>query len=73
LCKVKIYGHHQHQNFLDEKPISDTYSGNDVVSGKVMTLDDGLYNIVNSEEPASHLLKIDISEPGFEMYTFTFG
>jgi len=35
--------------------------------------DDGLYNIVNSEEPASHLLKIDISEPGFEMYTFTFG
>jgi thiol-disulfide isomerase/thioredoxin len=59
--------------FLDEKPIPTGYSGNDVVSGKVKTAEAGLYNIVNSEEPASHLLKIDISEPGFEIYTFTFG
>ena len=59
--------------FLDEIPIPASYSGNDVISGKVKTTEAGLYNIVNSEEPASHLLKIDISEPGFEIYTFTFG
>ena len=59
--------------FLDEKPIPASYSGNDVISSKVKTTEAGLYNIVNSEEPASHLLKIDISEPGFEIYTFTFG
>ncbi|MFQ5573909.1 MAG: thiol-disulfide isomerase, partial [Nitrosopumilaceae archaeon] len=59
--------------FLDEKPIPTSYAGSDVVSGKVIISDAGLYNIVNSEEPASHLLKIAISEPGFEIYTFTFG
>ena len=59
--------------FLDEKLIPVSYSGNDVISSKVKTTEAGLYNIVNSEEPASHLLKIDISEPGFEIYTFTFG
>lgn len=59
--------------FLDEKPIPDSYAGKDVVDGKVKTTGDGLYNIVNSDEPSSHLLKINVSEPGFEMYTFTFG
>jgi len=59
--------------FLDEKPIPASYSGNDVISSKVKTTEAGLYNIVNSKDPASHLLKIDISEPGFEIYTFTFG
>jgi len=59
--------------FFDEKPIPASYSGNDVISGKLKTTEAGLYNIVNSEDPASHLLKIDISEPGFEIYTFTFG
>ncbi len=59
--------------FLDGKQISDQYSGNDVVSGKVITSEAGLYNIVNSESPSSHVLKIRISEPGFEIYTFTFG
>lgn len=59
--------------FLDGKQITDTYSGKDVVSGVVTTSEAGLYNIVNSESPASHILKITISEPGFEIYTFTFG
>lgn len=59
--------------FLDGKQISDRYSGNDVVSGKVTTSEAGLYNIVNSENPASHVLKITISKPSFEIYTFTFG
>lgn len=59
--------------FLDGKQISDTYSGKDVISGRVITSEAGLYNIVNSETPDSHVLKITISEPGFEIYTFTFG
>jgi hypothetical protein len=32
-----------------------------------------LYNIVTSEEAASHTLEIQVPEPGFEIYTFTFG
>ena len=59
--------------FLDESPIPETYAGEDVVSGIVTTAEAGLYNIVNSKEAASHILKIEISEPGFEIYTFTFG
>lgn len=59
--------------FLDEMPIPENYSGNDVISGTLQTTEAGLYNLVNSEKAASHLLKIDISEPGFEIYTFTFG
>lgn len=58
---------------LDDIPIPASYSGKDVASGMVETTGSGLYNVVNSAEPASHLLKINISEPGFEIYTFTFG
>jgi thiol-disulfide isomerase/thioredoxin len=59
--------------FLDDEPIPASYSGSDVISGKLKTTEAGLYNIVSSMEPASHILKINISEPGFEIYTFTFG
>ncbi len=59
--------------FLDGKPIPSFYAGKDVVSGKVKISDPDLYNIVSSEKPDSHLLKITISNPGFEIYTFTFG
>lgn len=59
--------------FLDGKSLPESYTGRDIVSGKVKTAEDGLYNIVNSNEPSSHLLKINVSEPGFEIYTFTFG
>ncbi len=58
---------------LDEKPILISYAGKDVISGTVNVQVPDLYNIVTSEDPASHLLRINISKPGFEIFTFTFG
>ena len=58
---------------LDGKPITAEYEGKDVSSGVATLSEPGLYNIVNSENPSSHLLEIQVNEPGFEIYTFTFG
>ncbi len=59
---------------LDGLPISKDYAGTDVdEEGKITVSGAGLYNIVNSDKPSSHILEIKISEPGFQMYTFTFG
>ncbi|PIN97043.1 MAG: thiol-disulfide isomerase, partial [Nitrosopumilus sp. CG10_big_fil_rev_8_21_14_0_10_33_7] len=41
--------------------------------GQIIVTDAGLYNIVKSNEPSSHTLEIRISDPGFQIYTFTFG
>jgi hypothetical protein len=49
------------------------YSGKDVISGELILAEPGLYNIVSSEEASSHVLEIVVNEPGFEIYTFTFG
>ena len=59
--------------FLDGMPITAEYEGKDVSSGIVTLSEPGLYNIISSENPSSHLLEIQVDEPGFEMYTFTFG
>jgi len=58
---------------LDEKAIPISYAGKDVVLGTVNIQGPDLYNIVISEDPASHLLRINVSKPGFEIFTFTFG
>ncbi len=58
---------------LDGNPISSEYAGMDVSSGKIQVEEPRLYNIVTSDEAASHTLEIQVSESGFEMYTFTFG
>ena len=60
--------------YLDDDPISSSYSGRDLISGnKLITLESGLINIVNSERAASHVLKIIVTGPDFEIYTLTFG
>ena len=58
---------------LDGNPISTEYAGGDISDGKIQVKDPGLYNIVTSDEAASHTLEILVSNPGFEIYTFTFG
>ncbi len=58
---------------LDEKPIPISYAGKDVVLGTVNVQGPDLYNIVTSVDPASHILRINVSKPGFEIFTFTFG
>lgn len=58
---------------IDDSPIKPEYSGKDVISGELILAEPGLYNIVSSEMASSHVLEIVINEPGFEIYTFTFG
>lgn len=59
---------------LDGLPISKDDAGTEVnEDGEITVSGAGLYNIVNSNESSSHILEIRISEPGFQMYTFTFG
>lgn len=59
---------------LDGLPISKNDAGIDVSSnGHVTVSEAGLYNIVSSDESSSHILEIRTNDPGFQMYTFTFG
>ncbi len=58
---------------IDGMPLTSEYEGNDVTSGKITVTEPGLYNIISSKEAGTHLLELIISNPGFEIYTFTFG
>ena len=58
---------------LDGKPIEPEYEGIHLQGGKIEVEEPGLYNIIASDEASSHTLEILVSEPGFEIYTFTFG
>ena len=60
--------------FLDDEPISKNYAGNDIISeNRVQIKEHDLYNIISSDEPSTHILRIEANQPGFEIYTFTFG
>jgi len=60
--------------FIDDKPITSALLGNDLDSdGKLLIKEDGLYNIVNTDEAESHVLKIFVNNPDFEIFAFTFG
>ena len=60
--------------FLDGKPLSSEYAGRDIQSGNTLTVSEAnLYNIINSENSASHLMKIQVKGKGFQIFTFTFG
>ncbi|MGI0022806.1 MAG: hypothetical protein ACRD9Q_08105 [Nitrososphaeraceae archaeon] len=60
------------QILLDGNPIKPEDAGTDVQDGLVHVSDERLYNIISTNEAASHTLTI-IAKPGFEIYTFTFG
>lgn len=67
-------GESELQILLDGKPISEQDAGADVAKdGTVITSDSTLYNLVDAEDPARHTIQINVSKPGFEIYTFTFG
>ena len=60
--------------FLDGKPIPVEYAGDDIIDGSKVPVEEyGLYNIINSKTAGTHLLEIVVNQPGFEIYTFTFG
>ncbi len=58
---------------IDGMPLTSEYEGIDVTLGKIMVTEPRLYNIISSKEAGTHLLELIISNPGFEIYTFTFG
>ena len=60
--------------YLDGNPLPSEYSGSDITSGNILKVSEaGLYNIISSETSSSHLMEIEISGKGFQMFTFTFG
>jgi len=58
---------------IDEKKIMDNISGVDVKSSKVTILEPRLYNIIESQNGEFHILTINVKNPDFEIFTFTFG
>lgn len=59
--------------FLDGQRIIEENAGQDVNSGMVSITESTLYNLVRSVESSAHVLEIQVNQPGFEIYTFTFG
>jgi thiol-disulfide isomerase/thioredoxin len=59
--------------YLDGVPIDFIYAGDDVKEHMLKVSAPRLYNIAKSETASSHLLEIVVTNPGFEIYTFTFG
>jgi len=60
------------QILLDGKPITSSDSGEDVQNGTAHILENRLYTLVSSNTAGQHTLTI-MAQPGFEIYTFTFG
>ena len=60
--------------YLDGEPLSVQYAGRDIISGNALSVSGpGLYNIVTSEDSASHIMEIKVKGQGFQIFTFTFG
>lgn len=57
---------------LDGKPITSSDSGADVQNGIAHISENRLYTLVSSNTAGQHILTI-MAQPGFEIYTFTFG
>ena len=60
------------QILLDGKSITSSDSGADVQNGVVHVSENRLYTLVSSDTAGQHTLTI-MAQPGFEIYTFTFG
>lgn len=59
---------------LDGKYIQSENAGDDVgTKGRVHTHHADLYNIVKTDKSEQHTLEILVKNPGFEIFTFTFG
>ena len=60
--------------FLDGDPIPAEYAGKDITSVNTLQVTEaGLYNIIDSESSASHVMEIKVAGEGFQIFTFTFG
>ncbi len=60
------------QILLDGKPITSSDAGADVQNSVAHIQENRLYNLVSSNSAGQHTLTI-VAQPGFEIFTFTFG
>ena len=58
---------------IDGKILLDDISGKDVKSSMSTILEPRLYNIIESQSGESHILTINVKQPDFKIFTFTFG
>ena len=58
---------------IDGRLMLDDISGVDVKSSITTILEPRLYNIIESQNAESHTLTINVKQPDFEIFTFTFG
>jgi len=61
------------QVLLGGEPVPDRLAGGDIEDGWLSVDGPGLYNLIEGEASEAHDIHIIVGEPGFEMYTFTFG
>ena len=60
--------------FLDGKPLSNADAGTDVKDSALSPDDERLYNLVDLRgKPGVHLLRLEFTNEGTEVYAFTFG
>ena len=60
--------------YLDGSPLTEKNIGRDISSdGKLVVIDSGMYNIIDSETSISGELEIIIEGKEFQAFTFTFG
>lgn len=71
---IVIDGNAELKIYLDGNPLPSEYSGSDITSGNTLQVSEaGLYNIISSDSSSSHVMEIEVSGKGFQMFTFTFG
>ena len=59
--------------YLDGGPVPDGVAGSAVSGGRVSASEPDLYNLVDSGSAHTAYMRIDVSGPGFQIFTFTFG
>ena len=60
--------------FLDGEPVSSRHMGDHLTpDSRLLVQEHDLYNIISSSDSGTHDLTIKVDDPGFELFTFTFG
>ncbi|NHI02658.1 hypothetical protein DYY67_0697 [Candidatus Nitrosotalea sp. TS] len=60
------------QVLLDGNPVGASDAGQDTQNSTVHVSENRLYNVISSQQAGAHTLTL-IPQPGFQIYTFTFG
>ncbi|ABK77617.1 thiol-disulfide isomerase [Cenarchaeum symbiosum A] len=59
---------------LDGMPVPDRVAGADITEDSTIQVrEHDLYNVISGDASETHLLRIESDQPGFEIFTFTFG